>query len=156
MAEVAAPFRLGHKAEPFVGEVRVAVELENNYDREFERRGLAGEDQVRRETVDIVVDTGAVTLVLPEDLVDRLGLRRVRTVRAVYADGRAEDRWVAGIVTVRVAGREADVTCIVGPAATLPLLGQVPLEEMDLLVDCARRRLVPNPESPDRPLLKVF
>jgi len=30
-----------------------------------------------------------------------------------------------------------------------PLLGQIPLEEMDLVVDCSNKRLIPNPSSPD-------
>jgi hypothetical protein len=72
-----------------------------------------------------------------------------------YADERKEERPIAGVVGVRVGNRVASVNCIVGPPNNEPLLGQVVLEMMDLLVDCVEQRLVPRPESPLLPLLKV-
>ena len=45
--------------------------------------------------------------------------------------------------------------CVVGPPLCEPLIGQLVLEELDLLVDCTRRTLIPRPESPNRPLLKL-
>jgi clan AA aspartic protease len=101
------------------------------------------------------VDTGANGLVLPMDVVDRLGLRRRYQVLAEYADGRTESLWVADGARVKVLGREAAVECIVGPPGSHPLLGRVPLEVLDLLVDCRARRLVVNPRSPDRPLFRL-
>ena len=37
-----------------------------------------------------------------------------------------------------------------------PLVGQIVLEALDLIADCATQTLHPRPESPDRPLLKVL
>ncbi|MEX1102987.1 MAG: retroviral-like aspartic protease family protein, partial [Dehalococcoidia bacterium] len=133
----------------------VRVGLENWADRENVRRGLMRAEDVRSTEIDIVVDTGATQLVLPEEVVERLGLTFLGTAPVSYADDRREERPVAGMVTVRVAGREAPVQCVVGHRGTEPLLGQVVLEITDLLVDCARQRLVPNPESPDKPHYKI-
>jgi hypothetical protein len=35
------------------------------------------------------------------------------------------------------------------------LIGQTALEKLDLLPDCQRQRLVPNPAHPDQPVSKV-
>lgn len=137
-------------------EVRVTIEIENSHDREFAERGLWSADRVRRTAIEAVVDTGAVMLVLPEDVVNRLGLRRTRTVMATYADGRSEERWIVDGVNLRVASRLCQVECVVGSPGMPTLLGQIPLEAMDLLVDCASRRLVPNPRSPDMPMLTIY
>ena len=138
-----------------MGEVKVEVRLENAVDRELAYRGQIGEDQVRKVTLPIVADTGAVMLCLPQEVAELLGLREKRTVIVRYADGRKEERPVAGLVTVYAANRSADVECIVGAPNSEPLLGQIVLAATDLLVDSSERALVPRPESPLLPLLNV-
>ena len=138
-----------------MGEVKVNVELENYGDREVASRGLLSEDRVRSQRVDVVVDSGAVMLVLPQDLVEALGLRMLRKAIVTYADERKEERDVAGVVSVSVAGRTVETNCVVGPPGSEPLLGQIVLEEADLLIDCANQRLIPRPESPYLPTLKL-
>ena len=130
-----------------MGEVRVDIDLENAFDREMVYRGLLAEGQVRAVRIPIIADSGAVMLMLPQEVVEVLGLREVRKAIVTYADNRKEERPIAGVVTVRVGNRAAEVNCIVGPPNSDPLLGQIPLEEMDLLVDCGGRRwfLAPNP-----------
>jgi len=138
-----------------MGEVKVEVELENAADRELVLRGYLKEEERRSFKVPVLVDSGAVMLVLPQDQVEALGLREVGKAIVTYADERKEERPLAGIVTVRVGNRVASVNCVVGPPNSEPLLGQVVLEMMDLLVDCTQRKLVPRPESPFLPLLKM-
>jgi len=138
-----------------MGEVKVEVKLENTTDRELVLRGLLTEDQVRTFNIHLIADTGAVMLVLPQDEVEALGLREIRKAVVRYADERKEERPVAGPVTVRVDGRAATVDCIVGPPNSEPLLGHVVLEIMDLLVDPLQQKLVPRPESPFLPELKL-
>ena len=62
-----------------MGEIVASMELENAGDREVVSLGLRDESTVRRATVNGVVDTGAVMLVLPEDVVDGLGLSSARS-----------------------------------------------------------------------------
>jgi len=138
-----------------MGEVKVEVELENAADRELVLRGYLKEEERRSFKVPVLVDSGAVMLVLPQDQVEALGLREVGKAIVTYADERKEERPLAGIVTVRVGNRVASVNCVVGPPNSEPLLGQVVLEMMDLLVDCTQQKLVPRPESPFLPLLKM-
>lgn len=138
-----------------MGEVKVELELENAVDRELVRLGHIETEKARSAKIRALVDGGAVMLVLPQDLVEALGLREVGNVIVTYADERKEERPLAGIVTVRVGNRTTTLNCVVGPPNSEPLLGQVVLETMDLLVDCVEQKLVPRPESPFLPLLKL-
>ena len=138
-----------------MGEIVASVELENAADRGIVGEGLRDESTVRRTTVEGVVDTGAVMLMLPENVVSRLGLKRQREVVVTYADERKETRPVAGPVTVHIGNRFMITECVVGPPLSEPLIGQVVLEMLDLVADCTNRTLAPRPESPDSPLLKL-
>ena len=136
-----------------MGEIVAQVELENPGDRALAQRGYGPESGVRRSNVDAVVDTGAVMLVLPRNVVERLGLETQRTVVVTYADERREERPVAGPVTVRIGNRFMNTDCVVGPPLSEPLLGQIVLEALDLIADCTNRTLTPR--FPDYPLLKL-
>jgi predicted aspartyl protease len=95
-------------------------------------------------------------LVLPADAVSRLGLLVAGYRRVRYADGRtAEVPWVSG-VKITILGRDTVTNALVEAAGTTPLLGQIPLEELDLLVDPKSRELRVNPASPDAPLLDIL
>lgn len=138
-----------------MGEVKVEITVENAFDRERFLLGEINESQIRSQKVRALVDSGAVMLVLPQDLVEVLGLRQLRRVVVTYADERKEERPVAGIVTVRAGDRAASTECVVGPPNSEPLLGQIVLETTDLLVDCTEQKLLPRPESPFLPSLKL-
>lgn len=138
-----------------MGEVNVELFLENATDREMVRRGLMQDTDVRNLTTKAFVDTGAVMLVLPQDQVEELGLRELRKAIVTYADERKEERPIAGAVAVRFGKREAIVECIVGPPGSEVLFGQIPIEAMDLIVDCPQQKLTPRPESPYLPTLKL-
>ena len=138
-----------------MGEISALVELENTMDRGVAARGLLAESAIRRTTVEGVVDTGAVMLVLPENVVGRLGLQRQREVIVTYADERKETRPVAGPVTIHIGNRFMITECVVGPPLSEPLIGQIVLEALDLIADCTNRTIAPRPESPDSPLLKL-
>lgn len=64
----------------------------------------------------------------------------------------AERDVVEGLKLV-IVGRETECTTIVEPDRTVPLIGQIILEDLDLWIDSRNGRLVPNPESPDIPLI---
>ena len=153
-----------------MGEIVASMELENTVDRDNASDGRRDESTVCRATVEGVVDTGAVMLVLPEDVVGRLGLRTQRQVAVIYADERRdfsgggrgacpsqekELRPVAGPVTVQIGNRSMITDCIVGPPSSKPVIGHIVLSALDLVADCRNHTLGPRPESPDRPVLKM-
>ena len=116
-------------------------------------QGYHDESRIRSTAVTGIVDTGAVTLLLPQNVVERLGLKTRRTVVVTYADDRKEERPVAGPVTIEVCDRFMSTDCIVGPPLSDPLIGQVVLESLDLIADCAKQTLLPR--TPDYPLLNL-
>ena len=92
---------------------------------------------------------------LPEEIVEQLGLQAVDTISVRYADERSDIRSVVGGAKLSIEGRSMITDFIVGPRHSEPLIGQIVLERLDLLADCARRTLVPHPDSPDKPTLKL-
>ena len=138
-----------------MGDVYVEVELENYADRVLAEEGHLKEREMRSQKVKVLADTGSTMLVLPEDLVNALGLKRQGKVIVTYADERKEERDTAGVVTVGVGKRSMETRCVVSPPGSEPLLGQIILEELDLMVDSKEGKLVPKPESPYLPTLKL-
>lgn len=155
-ATIMQPFLVPPAEETFVGEVRVPVLLENSFEARDARRGRIPESDVHRVRRDLIVDTGASSLVLPEEIVEALALDDTGVTEVRYADNRIVERPLAGMVTLHVAGRKATVECLVGERGTEPLLGQIVLEITDLLVDCNNRRLVPHPDRPTRTRYNVL
>ena len=136
-----------------VGRFSVEIEVVNNDDLAVARRGLLPPDQVRRETIQGVVDSGAARLVLPEAVVKRLGLPLGGPVPVKYADNRRGRRQVAEGVFAQLLGRHGTFTAVVEPKRDTALIGAIVLEDLDLLVDCKNQRLVPR--DPSGPLSEI-
>ncbi|HYF50541.1 MAG TPA: retroviral-like aspartic protease family protein [Planctomycetota bacterium] len=138
-----------------VGKVTVDLSLSSVEDDALAKSGHLQAAQVRRQKVSAIVDTGATLLVLPEHVIQQLGLPVVRKVTSRFADGRRMERNVYGPVRLEVQGRVVNVDALGGPPGVPALLGQIPLEGLDFMVDSRGQRLVPNPESPDPDLALV-
>lgn len=94
-----------------------------------------------------LVDTGALHLCLPESLARQMNLPFERFRRVTYADGRSMDAPYVGPVKVEIGDRECYVGAMV--LGDEVLLGAIPMEDMDLLVDPARRQVIPrDPRGP--------
>ncbi|MFO0927308.1 MAG: hypothetical protein U0736_09745 [Gemmataceae bacterium] len=131
-----------------MGRVAVTAVIESIEDLYRVRRGELADDQVRRVTVsDALIDTGATALSLPGRLVRELGLLPISTRRAVAT---------YGAVKLSVAGRDCvcDVTEVADECPVL--IGQVPLELMDFVVDPTRRQLLGNPAHGGEQLIELL
>jgi predicted aspartyl protease len=138
-----------------MGEIKIQIELENLGDRDLFSENKLQEQEIRRLKIEAIVDTGAVMLMLSQDVVDKLGLKYRRKVVVSYANEMREQRDVAGVVTIKIGDRFMNTDCIVGPPLCEALIGQVIMEELDLIPDCQRQTLSPRPESPIYPSLKM-
>ncbi len=127
-----------------VGRVHIDVEVANNDDLALVRRGMLQPDQVRRETIPGVVDSGAAMLVLPQAVVKRLGLPLGNEVLVRYADGRRGRRREAKAVSIQILGRDVTLPAVIEPKREDALIGAIVLEALDLLVDCKAQRVVPR------------
>ncbi|RLG36835.1 MAG: hypothetical protein DRN91_06970 [Candidatus Alkanophagales archaeon] len=106
--------------------------------------------------VEAVIDTGATMVVLPKDIVDALGLRKVREVKVRYANNKVETKPIYGVVTIELKGRSANLDVLVEEKGSQPLIGQVLLELLDLIVEPKTRKLIPNPASPEMPMMEIL
>ena len=142
-----------HKGHNGMGRFNVEFQVANADDLAVARRGLLPNDQVRRQTVSGVVDSGAAKLVLPEKIAKSLGLTRGDDIVVRYADGRRTKRRQAEGAYVEILGRHGTFTAVVERNRDTALIGAIVLEDFDLLVDCQNPRLVPR--NPDGPLFEI-
>ena len=119
-------------------------------------KGLLPADQVHRiEVSDALVDTGATTLSMPKSLIDQLALIPFRSRVARTSAGLATFR-VYGAVRLTVQGRECQVDVTELPDDSPVLIGQVPLELLDFVVDPANQRLIGNPAHGGEQMLEMY
>ena len=129
-----------------VGKVLVAASVENLFDLKAVEEGRLPTGQVRRlEVLDARVDTGATYLALPKRLINQLGLYKVRSATARTASGTASFG-VYSPVKLTVQGRDCviEVSELADDAPVL--IGVIPLELLDFVVDPKGQRLIGNPE----------
>ena len=136
-----------------MGEIRVKVLLTNSADEMAHRRRKLKKSAIRRFEADALVDTGAVRSVIPIHVMEKLGVLARGQRVAEYADGRKETVGITESIIFDILGRDTlEEALVLGDEV---LIGQTVLEKLDLLADCANRRLVPNPAHPDQPVSKV-
>jgi predicted aspartyl protease len=122
----------------------VTFEVANNDDLAAARRGDLEPGKVRRLTIPGVVDGGGSRLVLPKQVVRKLGLSVTGQVKVKYADGRTAKLPVVQGVHVELQGRDSIFKATVEPKRDTALIGAIVLEDLDFLVDCEKQRLVPR------------
>ena len=106
--------------------------------------------------VEAVIDTGATMVVLPKDIVNALGLRKVREVKVRYANNKVETRPIYGVVTIELKGRSANLDVLAEEKGSQSLIGQVLLKLLDLIVEPKTRKLIPNPASPEMLMMEIL
>jgi clan AA aspartic protease len=124
-----------------MGTVYAEITLKNTGDSIKARDGILASEKVRRTTVRALVDTGARTLVINETVRQKLGLHIKGLRRAELADGARQVYQVTEPVEVQWKDRESTCRDLVLPGAGEVLLGAIPLEDMDLIVDPAGQEL---------------
>ena len=139
-----------------MGRVLTEVTVESLKDLWDAQRGMIPPEQVRRITVpDALVDTGATTLALPTRYIKQLGLVKTFEKRATSSTGVSSVN-VYETVRVTLLGRSCGVDVIEVPDEVPVLIGQIPLEMLDLVVDLQGRRLTGNPAHGGEQVLELY
>lgn len=136
--------------------VFVRARIENWFDVESREKGLIPAESVRAiEISDALVDRRASTLLLPKRMIQQLGLRHYRTRQAKGVGGSVPMPMYSA-VWLTIEGRECAVD--VGEVSDdLPvLIGQIPLEALDLVVDCKGERLIGNPAHGGEHIMEAY
>jgi clan AA aspartic protease len=132
-----------------MGLVFANIELVNANDEALAENFHIGEDEIRRMTINVMVDSGAITLAINEEIRVALGLKIKSYRPSLMADGRRTDLPVVGPIKVVFEGRDCNTDALVLPDDNEPLLGAIPMEAMDLWINPARNLLTGvHPEGP--------
>lgn len=131
-----------------MGLVYAEIELINAGDMELARRHYIDHDDIKKITVTMLVDTDAYNLCINEDIQSQLQLPFVEKRMAYTADNRRVEMDVVGPVFVKFKNRTTSCLAIVLPGDSEPLLGAIPLEDMDVLIHPLRQELIVNPDHP--------
>ena len=94
--------------------------------------------------VEAMVDTGAIYTMLPEDLLDRLGVARLESDVFEMADDSLVE-YPIGDAVVRLQGRIRTVPVVFARPGNTPLLGATALEIFRLVADPVNGQLMPAP-----------
>lgn len=132
-----------------MGYVHSEIELINGEDFLCAKRHMIGEEEIRRIRVRMLVDSGSYLMAINDNIQEYLNLPFQYQEPAVLADGRTILCDVVGPIEVRFANRRATCNAFVLPGDSEPLLGAIPMEEMDVLIDARRQELVINPSHPE-------
>ena len=124
-----------------MGFVHAEITLKNVKDIFRAEEGLIKDHEIRQATVTAMVDTGAITLVINEKLRLQLGLEIKGERRATLANGAREMVKIAEPVSVHWKNRDMICRPLVISGDGEILLGAIPLEDMDLIVDPVRQVL---------------
>lgn len=121
-----------------MGIVNVKVRLSN-----------PGRTDLQPVEVEALVDTGAITLCIPQHVRLQLDLDESERREVTVANGKREVVPYVGPVRVTCLGRNCYTGALV--LGDRVFLGAVPMEDMDLVISPTKRQVTVNPESPNIP-----
>lgn len=130
-----------------MGKVLTKLKLVSLYDLRDFKNNLIKEEEIKTvELEDVIVDSGASMLCLSKDIIEKLNLELLKITKVNTADGIVE-RGIYGPVVYEIQGRVArgDVLELAHPKIKA-LIGQMPLGQLDFLINPAANRLITNPE----------
>ena len=138
-----------------MGLVYADIELINADDIAMVRRNKMDKDEIKRMNISMLVDSGAYMMAINESIQEQLQLPFIEKRKSVLADGSIVEHDVVGPIVVKFKNRQAVCNSIVLIGDTEPLLGAIPMEEMDVLIHPARQELIVHPDHPYYAQLKM-
>lgn len=141
---------------PTMGKVLVTATIENLTDLFDAERGIIPSAQVRRvEVNDALVDTSATGLLLPQRLIAVLGLNPLRLRQARGLGGSLPIQMYRA-VRLTIQGRDCAIDVGAVPDDFPVLIGQIPLELLDWVVDPRGQKLIGNPAHGGEHVMEVY
>ena len=135
--------------------VHAEIELVNGDDLALVRKNIIDIDEVRRMNLNMLVDTRAFLMAINESIQEQMQFPLVDKRKLVLANGEIEEFDLVGPVIVKFQDRSSTCSALVLKGNTEPLLGAIPMEDMDVIVHPSRQELVGNPDHPQGGLLRL-
>ena len=128
-----------------MGRVLTEATVENIKDLYDAERGMLPPERLRRvEISDALVDTGATLLSLPTSVIRQLGLAKRNEKRVITSAGPTTAA-LYDAVRLTIQGRFWTMDVLEVPDGVPALIGQIPLEHLDFVVDPRNQKLIGNP-----------
>ena len=131
-----------------MGLVYAEIELINGGDLELARRNILDPEDIKRMSVEMLVDSGSYYMCINETVKEQLDLSVIEKRKGQLAKGQIVEYEVVGPIEVKFKNRRCHVDAMVLPGDSEMLLGAIPMEDMDVLIHPLRQELVVNPEHP--------
>lgn len=125
-----------------MGLVYVDIRLENQ-----------ARPELRHVEARALVDSGAMTLCIPHDVAQQLGLSVIDRRIVELADGSTQEVDIVAPVGIRVLNRVTSTTAAV--IGNEVLLGAIAMQDLDVLIDPKAEKLIVPPTRPNFALVKV-
>ena len=125
-----------------MGYVNTQITLKNIFDVRDARKGNLPEDKIRQATINVMVDTGASMLVIDEKIFKQLGVDVMEESEITLANDTKEKCKVTEPLVIKWEDRAVAMSALVIDDAPDFLLGVLPLEGMDLIIDTVNQKLV--------------
>lgn len=139
-----------------MGKVFANLTVVNRADQILAEAGFMSADQIRSITLkNVLVDTGATTLCLPQDAIAKLGLKILKQVDVSTAMGIGKAR-IFRDATISIFDREGTFECVELPGGKDALLGVIPLEALGLEIDLKNQVLKALPISSTETYLTIL
>ena len=131
-----------------MGLVYADIELINGEDIGLARKYVIGEEEIKRMKVKMLVDTGSIMLAINETIQEQMQFPIVEKRKGQLANGHIIECDVVSAVELRFKNRQTSCRAMVLPGDSEPLLGAIPMEDMDVLVHPQRQELIVHPDHP--------
>jgi clan AA aspartic protease len=138
-----------------MGLVYEDIEIINGEDLILAKRSIIGQEEVKKMSLNILVDTGSYYLCINETIQEQLDLPFIEKRKGQLADGSVVEYDVVGPVEIKFKNRRCNIDAMVLPGDNEPLLGAIPMEDMDVLVHPLRQELIVNPDHPYYAQMKI-
>lgn len=138
-----------------MGLVYAQIKLVNSDDKALHRRGYIPKDEIRQMEVTALVDSGAIMMVVNENIKTQLGLSTINFQEAQLADGSLVELEIVGPLEVIFENRRSTCDAMVIPGDNEILLGAIPMEQMDVMIHPKENRLIVNPDHPYKAVVKL-
>ena len=138
-----------------MGLIYADIELINGEDIVMARRRYMDKDEIKRLHINILVDTGSYMLAINENIQEILKLPVTEKKKAQLANGQSVWCDVVAPIQIRFQNRTSNCSALVLPGDAEPLLGAIPMKDMDVMINPLRQQLMVNPESPDYAIMKM-
>ncbi len=118
-----------------MGLVYADIEIVSAEDMALARKGYIKQENVKSEKVRVLVDSGAYMLCINEHIRAQLDLATVSSMEAELADGTIKTVDVVGPIVINFSNRTTSCNAAVLPGESEVLLGSIPMEDLDVVID---------------------